>query len=196
MQYYIVGLGNPGKEYENTRHNTGRLSLEYFRKQNNFSEWREENKTKALVSSGNIRHDEIILIEPNNFMNNSGKSLLSFAKSLKNVGRLFVIYDELDLAIGDFKISFGKGAGGHKGIESIIKTIKTKDFIRIRVGIAPKNIFGKIKKPRGAKAVLDFIMRTFTKREEAELEKVFEQISEAIKISIKDGHQIAMNKFN
>ncbi len=83
MSYVIAGLGNPGKEYENTRHNTGRIVLEYFRIKNNFSDWEEKKKAKAFYSEGKIEKSKILLMEPNNFMNNSGKSLLPIITSVK-----------------------------------------------------------------------------------------------------------------
>jgi len=125
MNYVIVGLGNPGEEYEKTRHNLGRIILEYFRKKYDCTEWQINKKSKGLISEGEIEKSKIILLEPETFMNKSGVSAKFFITSKKNAEKLVVIYDDLDLPMGTFKISFNKGTGGHKGLDSIAKNIKT-----------------------------------------------------------------------
>jgi len=164
--YIIVGLGNPGKEYKLTRHNVGRIMLEYFANANadSFCEWENSSKAKALYSNGKIGKSKVELIMPETFMNNSGKSVL-YAKNKHKIKseKIIVIYDDLDMGIGSFKISFNKGSGGHKGLESIIKSIKTKEFLRIRVGISPITSSGKLKKPKGEEKVLNLIMKDFRK---------------------------------
>src|SRR3990167_5086571 len=143
MSYVIVGLGNPGSEYIDTRHNTGRIFLEAFAKANDFSKWQLDKKTKALISEGKIGKDKVLLVEPETFMNKSGevfKKLQATSYKLKaknkEISNLIVLHDDLDIPFGKFKISFNKSSGGHKGVESIIKAVKTQAFTRIRVGIA------------------------------------------------------------
>ena len=113
----IVGLGNPGKEYENTRHNTGRILVEILEKK------LEGKKIKFLT--------------PDTFMNNSGKAVAPLIKSKKDLKDLVVIYDDIDLPFGKIKISFNRSSGGHNGLGSIIKHLKSEEFLRIRVGISP-----------------------------------------------------------
>ncbi|MFC1733967.1 aminoacyl-tRNA hydrolase, partial [candidate division KSB1 bacterium] len=148
MSYTIVGLGNPGEEYKTTRHNAGRILLERFRKKNDFPEWTEEKKhgkkVEFLISKGKVGKHAVTLILPELFMNKSGASIKSLVASSagggtskKKAEQLVVVYDDVDLGFSDHKISFGRGSGGHNGIESIIKSIKTKDFVRVRVGISP-----------------------------------------------------------
>jgi len=194
--HIIVGLGNPGEEYESTRHNAGRIFIEPFRKENDFPEWREEGKLKALVSEGKIGKEKVLLLTPNNFMNNSGKSLTTLVKSKKQAGQTIVIYDDLDLPVGTFKIAFNRGSGGHKGVESVARLIKTKEFLRIRVGICPTTPTGKLRKPKGEKAVIDFIMKKFTPDEEKKLKKAKKQVAEALETIITQGPAKAMNAFN
>lgn len=193
---YIVGLGNPGEEYENTRHNTGALSVESFAKENKFAPFETDKKLKALVSETKIGKEKIELILPQTFMNKSGVSLKPIITSKKKAESLVVIYDELDMPIGKFKISFGRGSGGHKGVESIARGIKTKDFIRIRIGIAPATPSGKIKKLKGEQKVIDFILNDFKKPELEKLKKVFKKVNEAIDVIIREGRAKAMNEFN
>lgn len=199
MNYIIVGLGNPGEEYKNTRHNVGRIILENFANANAsvFHEWESDKKLKALVSAGKIDKNKITLIEPETFMNNSGKSVL-YAKNNNKIKpeNIIIIYDDLDLPFGTFRIAFNRGSGGHKGLESIIKTIKTKEFVRIRVGVCPTTPTGKMKKPKGDKKVLDFIMKDFSKKEMDILGKLSKKVNEALVEIIEGGRVSAMNKFN
>ena len=123
---YIVAIGNPGEEYKNTRHNVGRIVLEEFVKKNDFPDWVLDNKLKALSSQSKIGKEKAHLIEPETFMNKSGLSLQPIITSKKKAEELIVIHDDLDLPLGKFKISFNKSSGGHRGVESIIKAIKTE----------------------------------------------------------------------
>ena len=194
--YIIVGLGNPGEEYEGTRHNTGRIVLEALRKMHDFSEWVAEKKYQALVSEGKIGKEKVILLLPETFMNNSGKSLKNVITSEKKAETLAVVQDDLDLPLGHLKVSFNHGSGGHRGIESIIRAIKTEKFIRIRIGISPSTASGKLKKPIGGEAVEKHILGKFKKTEEAALKKVSKRAAEAISMVITDGLGIAMGKYN
>jgi PTH1 family peptidyl-tRNA hydrolase len=177
----IVGLGNPGKKYKNTRHNIGFLVLDKFQKaysrhrrdgptgiskkfqyrENNFPEFKLVKKFNSLISEGKISGKKILLAKPQTFMNNSGKAVKSLclnffeikamaviSKKNKKEGNnvlnkpsnnflnnLFVVHDDVDLPLGKIKISRGRGSGGHKGVESIIKELGTKNFVRFRIGI-------------------------------------------------------------
>ncbi|MFA6273413.1 MAG: aminoacyl-tRNA hydrolase [Candidatus Paceibacterota bacterium] len=188
----IVGLGNPGTEYEKTRHNTGRIVLEVFRKKNDLPEWKEDKKTKSLIS----KKGKLTLLLPETFMNKSSETVAKMVKSKKAAESLVVIHDDLDLPLGRFKISFNKGAGGHRGVLSIVKALKTEAFIRIRVGISPAGDKGKVKKPVGEKAVIDFILGKFKDKELEILKKTAKKISEAIETIVKEGKEKAMGKYN
>ena len=193
---YIIGLGNPREEYENNRHNTGALAVWNFANNNKFAPFEIDKKLKALVSSGKIGKRILTLILPQTFMNKSGLSLKSAITNKKKAENLVVIYDDLDIPLGKFKISYGRGSGGHKGVESIARSIKTKDFIRIRVGIAPAAPSGKVKKPKGEQKIIDFILGDFKKKDTEKLKKVFKKVNEALEVIIKDGRQKAMNIYN
>lgn len=209
MPYIIVGLGNPGDEYNNTRHNTGRIMLEAFAKTNDFSDFVADKKLKALVSRGFLSNVNgqmsIVLVEPETFMNKSGQSLLKI-ENLKfkitgkgkdkktEVENLAVIHDDLDIPFGSFKISFNKSSGGHRGVESIIKAVKTEAFTRIRIGISPVTPSGKLKKPHGEEVINKFILAKFKPAELDELKKVSKKVSSALAILVTDGREKAMSQ--
>lgn len=176
MKCIIVGLGNPREEYEATRHNVGALVL---------SEFAKKNTNKKLT-----------LLAPTTYMNRSGDAVGKVVKTKASAEKLVVIHDDLDLPFGRFKISFARGAGGHRGVESIIKKIKTENFIRLRVGIAPTTPKGKIKKPTGEDKIVKFILGKFTPKEETGLKKLMPQILEALEVLTTAGLAPAMNKFN
>jgi len=194
--YYIFGLGNPGKEYETTRHNVGRIVLAELFKKYDFSEWKNDMKSKSLVAKGEIDGEKVSLIEPDNFMNNSGQSVALFVDGPKKLSKLVVIYDDLDLPIGRMKISHNKSSGGHNGLESVIKKLKSKDFVRIRVGVSPATPTGKIRKPKGEAAVLKFLLGSFKDSELKEVKKLSKKIALAIETFIVDGKDKMMSVYN
>ena len=205
--FYVLGLGNPGEEYDNTRHNTGRIILSGLIKKYEFSEVEFDKKYNAMVSEGKIGKEKVSALMPETFMNKSGETVgkIKDWKS-KVVGKgkdkrieisnLIVIHDDLDIPFGKFKVSFNKSSGGHKGVESIIKAIKTEAFIRIRVGICPVTPNGKMKKPSGDKIIGDFILAKFKPAESDTMKKVATMGAEAIAMVIEEGKDKAMGKYN
>ena len=196
MGYIFVGLGNPGDEYKNSRHNTGRMVLEYLHNAGDFSEWKHNVKLNALVSKGKIRSKVVTLIEPETMMNKSGYSLSGLVTNAKSAENIVVLYDDIDLPLGRVKISFGRGSGGHKGLASIIKKIKTKDFVRFRIGISLPLKRGGVKKPKGESGVIDFILGDFSKQEKAQINKIAKQVSEVAEALVIKGLNNARNSFN
>lgn len=195
--YYIIGLGNPGKEYEWSRHNTGRIVLGELAKP---EEMEKNKKLNALAEEINLPagrgREKAMIIFPETFMNKSGNSVKPLITSKKRAESLVVVHDDLDLPLGRFKISFGSGSGGHKGVESIMRAIKTKDFVRIRVGISPVTPGGKIKKPE-SKKMGDFILGNFSPKEQAIIKKESKKIIPmVIGTIITEGREKAMNLFN
>jgi len=165
----IVGLGNPGEKYKNTRHNVGFQTIDEFAKENNFPEFGLSKKFNALISENIINGKKIILAKPQTFMNNSGKpvkTLFSFYKPKE----LIIVHDDIDLPLGKIRISKNRGSAGHKGVESIIKEIGTKDFTRIRIGISPafaKALAGEVEK---------FVLQKFDKEEEKIIKQVIQEV--------------------
>jgi len=196
MQYLIVGLGNPGEEYTETRHNVGRIMLEAFRKKYDFPEWGKDKTLKALVSKGVWGKDKLLLLAPDNFMNVSGKSVAPLVKNKKDAERTIIVYDDLDLPLGTIKISFNRSSGGHKGVESIIKALKTPAFVRVRVGICPVTPSGKPRKPKGENAILDFIIGPFRKPEQEVLKKTAKEVVSVLDTLLSEGRIKAMGEVN
>jgi len=196
METIVVGLGNPGEEYEGTRHNAGRMALELFRKTHNFPEWAHEKKLHALISKGTLGKGKVTLVLPETYMNRSGSSIKPLITSLKKAERLIVAYDELDMPLGKIKLTFGRSSGGHRGVESIIRAIKTKEFLRVRIGISPQTPKGALKKPKGEEEVLAFLMKPFTPAEKKVFAKTLKQVAEAIETAVREGRASAMNAFN
>ncbi|MFA6000109.1 MAG: aminoacyl-tRNA hydrolase [Candidatus Paceibacterota bacterium] len=176
----VVGLGNPGKEYENTRHNTGRIMVSFI-----------EKKLEAKINNSKIK-----FITPDNFMNNSGKTVAPFIKTKKDLKDLVVIYDDVDLPLGKMRISFNRSSGGHNGLGSIIKALKSEEFVRIRIGISPSTPSGKLRKPKGEKAVLKFLLGEFKKPELETLKKLSKKVAEAVEMIFTEGKDKAMSLYN
>jgi len=196
MAWVIVGLGNPGEKYDSTRHNAGRMAVEYFAKAAKLHGWREDKKSKSLAAAGMIGKTAVAIVLPETFMNKSGTAVAKFVKSVKAAERLVVVYDDLDLPLGKFKLSFDRGSGGHKGLESIMRTLKTGKFTRVRIGVSPSTASGVLRKPEGEKIVLNFILTKFRSHELEELKRVFKRVSDALEVAVTQGHERAMNEFN
>jgi PTH1 family peptidyl-tRNA hydrolase len=170
----IAGLGNPGPEYQGSRHNVGREFLVDLEKD-------LPKKARALY--------------PKLYMNNSGIAVKEIVSPQRAARELVVLHDDLDLPLGSVKISFGSGSGGHRGVESIIRALKTKDFTRIRIGISPVTPSGKIKKP-DQKKVVDFVLGKFKTGEQAKLKKAKKIVAEALELIVKEGTERAQNEIN
>lgn len=208
MAYTIVGLGNPGSEYEKTRHNAGRMAVEHVARAYDFDPFVFKKQSQALVSRGEMEGESVVLVLPETYMNRSGSAVSPFVKSLpaprgtarqagkKAAHRLIVVHDEIDLPIGTLKIAFGRGSGGHKGVESVARAVKTKEFARIRVGISPAGVKGRAKKPKGEEKVTAFLMKQFTSAEMQKLRRVQKIASDAIQCIIAEGTEKAMNIYN
>ncbi len=203
MSYIIAGLGNPGAEYENTRHNAGRIVLEALRKEFSKDEFEFDKKLNALVAQAMIGKEKVLLVAPETFMNNSGKSVAPIVKiknnaklKLKTADNLLVIYDDFQLPIGRMKISYNKSSGGHNGLESVIKSIKTEAFPRLRVGTAPANTKGEAKIPHGDEKIEKFILGKFKDDELKDLKKMSKKAIEGVELWVKEGRDSATNVVN
>jgi PTH1 family peptidyl-tRNA hydrolase len=202
MSYIIAGLGNPGEEYENTRHNTGRIVLEAVRAE--FGDDFEYNKKlNAQVATGKISSEKVTFIAPDTFMNNSGKAIGPLVKvkmnkklKMKTADDLVVIYDDFNLPLGKIRISYNRSSGGHNGLESIIKAVKTEAFVRIRVGVAPEKSDGTAKTPHGDEKIEKFILGKLKDDEAKELKKVGKNVVAALETLVKEGREKAMSVFN
>jgi peptidyl-tRNA hydrolase, PTH1 family len=193
MQWLIAGLGNPGGEYDGTRHNVGRDFLIALAKKEGAGEWKEDKKIHGQSLKGELFGKKTLLVLPDTYMNNSGRAFVSLVGSKKQAEQLVVLQDELDLPLGVVKIAFGSSAGGHRGVDSIQRALKTKDFVRIRIGISPSTASGKIKKP-DSKDVNDFVLGRFKPSEEEKLKKVRKTVFEALELMLTEGREVATMK--
>ena len=172
----VVGLGNPGNEYENTRHNAGRIIVGMM-----------EKKMDKL---------KIKFVTPDTFMNNSGKAVAPLIKTKKDFKDLVVVHDDIDLPLGKIRISFNRSSGGHNGLNSVIKALKSEEFLRIRIGISSATPKGAVKKPKGEKAVINFILGEFKKSELEMLKKLSKKVTEAVETIFTEGKDKAMSLYN
>lgn len=195
MNWIVVGLGNPGEEYENSRHNIGREIVEGFARAQGIGIVLEGKKF-ALVGEGKVGKEKVTVVLPETFMNRSGNAVGKIVKSKKAAEKLVVVHDDLDLPLGKLRIVFGRGSGGHRGVESVKKVIKTNEFARVRVGIAKSTPKGKVKKPAGEDAVQKFVLGKWSSAEEKDIRKIKKQAVEALEVLVTEGRAKAMNRFN
>ena len=165
----IVGLGNPGKEYNLTRHNIGYMAIDAFAKANNFNPFKENTKFKAYISEQSLGNARVILLKPQTFMNLSGQSVQSIRHyfDIKN-SNCVVIHDELNIRFGQIRTRIGGQSAGHNGVKSIIDNIGA-DFGRIRIGI--KNDYSKQAEDS------EFVLGKFDKIEQEQLPKIVQEVS-------------------
>lgn len=202
MALVIVGLGNPGKEYEKTRHNAGRRAVGLFAKREGFDGLVFNKTANALISKGLIGAEQVTLVLPETFVNLSGKAVATFVKSPKAAKNLLVIHDDLDLPLGTIKMVFGRGSGGHKGVESIMRAVKTNNFARIRIGISaaglkrlksarPNASKGSVLGKKKQEVVIKHVIGTWKPGEEAALKKVLKKAAEAVRLFAAEGIDFA-----
>lgn len=187
--FLIVGLGNPGKKYQNTRHNLGFMVLDAFSKENDFPEFSFDKNFHTEISQNTVAGQKIILAKPQTFMNLSGgavKEIISYYKIPSE--NAWVVHDDIDIVLGKIKISQDSGAAGHKGIKSIIENLGTQNFTRFRAGIQPEK--GK------PKNVENFVIKDFSKSETGKQKETIGKTILALKTALDLGTEKAMSKFN
>ena len=196
MAFVIVGLGNPGKEYEKTRHNAGRAAVELLAKQEGFAPFTFRKTANALVSEGSIDGEKVTLVLPETMMNLSGKAAAAFVKSPKAAKSMLVVQDELDVPLGAMKMVFGRNSGGHKGVESIMRAVKTKDFARLRIGISAAGKKNQAKKVSGEEKVIKHVIGAWKPAEEATVKKALKKAAAAARLFVTDGIEKATMEAN
>lgn len=182
----IVGLGNPGKEYEQTRHNIGFMLIDRLSARTGI----KLNKTGhfSLWGSGKIGSEQVVLVKPQTYMNLSGSAVGSIARWYKlNPQDFLIVFDDLDLPLGKIRIKEQGGAGGHRGLTSIINQFGTPEIPRLRIGID---------RPDEDFPVPDYVLSRFTAQEKEDLDRVLSCAVEAVLILIKNGINKAMNQYN
>lgn len=191
----IVGLGNPGDKYENSRHNLGFFVLESFlQKEEKLKKtfWTEEKKFKALTHQITLNDVKIILLKPTTFMNDSGIAVQSYASFYKiKPEDIVIVHDELDLPLGKIRIRFGGSAGGHNGVNSIIERLGTDKFLRIRLGI------GKEARRVGVQHdSSDYVLSTFETNEKGKVKSMVKQAVKDLILLQKHGIDLYMSKYH
>jgi PTH1 family peptidyl-tRNA hydrolase len=182
----IVGLGNPGRKYERTRHNAGFLAVEELARGLRFD--LSQEKYHAIVGKGRIGGEDTLLAKPQTFMNGSGRSVGAILRYTNAaVGDLIVAHDELDLPLGAVRVKIGGGHGGHNGLRSIIEHTGSAQFIRVRIGIG---------RPAPGMDAADYVLSPFLPAEKKAAQEAVVLAAEAAKAIILDGVTKAMNAFN
>jgi peptidyl-tRNA hydrolase, PTH1 family len=184
----VVGLGNPGKEYENTYHNVGFMFLEYLAEQFGANSFSFDKKLNTEISDTktqiNDKQVALIFAKPQSYMNESGSAISKIASYYKVLPyNIVVAHDDLDIDFGSYKIDFDRNSGGHKGIESTIDSLQTKEFYRVRIGISTQSRKDALELPKEQKDnfVRDFVLDKIQKEEREVLKKEFQEIFEKLK---------------
>lgn len=175
----VIGLGNPGKEYQRTRHNAGFLLIDYIISNFEFPESKLDKKTTADTSKGELEGKRILLAKPQTFMNNSGlavKALVQFYKLTPD--NIIIVHDDKDIPLGETRVQKNRGAAGHNGVASIIQELGTQDFTRIRIGVATGLLAHD---GQGQIGTADFVLGKFTADEQKKLKAVFTHVMEEIR---------------
>lgn len=191
--FLIVGLQNPGEKYTHTRHNAGGLAARAFCNVHGLPELVSSAKYGGDISEGVIDGHDVRVLLPTTFMNKSGVAVKKAYDG--GADTLIVVYDDLDLPIGSFKVSYGRGSGGHNGVQSIVNALGSKEFVRVRIGISPVSLFGNLKRPTGERAAA-FVLANFSNRERAKFDALLPTIIEAIRTIAVEGKEQAMNTYN
>jgi PTH1 family peptidyl-tRNA hydrolase len=184
----VIGLGNPGAEYEWTRHNLGFMLVDWLARSMGAQVKRRE--CRALVGRAELDGEAVELVKPQTYMNLSGESvacLLSKREVKREAAGLIVISDDLALPFGKIRLRARGSAGGHNGLKSIIAALKTEEFIRLRIGIQPEHPVSDTKR---------FVLEDFSRGERAEVEKILERSAEALRAVLRDGIDKAMATYN
>ena len=179
----VVGLGNPGREYENTRHNIGYMFLDYI---TNNAEFKLNKKFNAMEYETNIDGKKVLFIKPLTFMNLSGEAVIKYANFYKLIPEdILVIQDDLDMETGKYKLMFNHGDGGHNGIKNIILNLNSREFLRLKIGISKANIDTK-----------DYVLGKLSKNELNTLEETFNKLSDFINDYIRMNRDLLTGKYN
>lgn len=184
--FLVVGLGNPGPEYEDTRHNLGFKVIDELARKHGLTALK--SKFNSFIGEVNIQQQKIILAQPQTFMNSSGPAVRGMMEWYKLLPRhLILIYDDVDLELGQLRLRDRGNAGGHHGVESVIESVGATEFIRIRIGIGRESMSGDVS---------DYVLQKIPSSQRESLDQAVIAAAEAIEAVIADGPVAAMNKFN
>ena len=182
----VVGLGNPGEEYDKTRHNVGAEVVELLARRHGGK--LRKQKERSLTDEVNVGGRRMALAIPLTYMNLSGEAVAPLVRRYGvEPGQLVVIHDEMDFELGRLQVKNGGGLAGHNGLKSIVAHLHTQDFVRIRIGIG---------KPPGSRQGADHVLRRFSKAERKEIDVTLEEAADAVELILAEGVDVAMNRVN
>ena len=182
----VIGLGNPGRKYERTRHNAGFLAIDELARAARIELGLE--KCHALLGKGALGTENVVLAKPQTYMNDSGRSVAALLKDCyASAAELIVLHDELDLSLGTVRVKTGGGHGGHNGLRSIIEYLGTADFVRVRIGIG---------RPVPGMDTADYVLSPFSPEEREAAATATANAAEAVRVIVAQGIAKAMNQFN
>jgi PTH1 family peptidyl-tRNA hydrolase len=182
----VVGLGNPGQEYDKTRHNVGAEVIELLARRHGGK--LRKQKERSLTDEVNVAGKRMALAIPLTYMNLSGEAVAPLVRRYGvEPGRLVVVQDEMDFELGRLQVKNGGGLAGHNGLKSIVAHLHTEDFVRIRIGIG---------KPPGSRQGADHVLRRFSKAERKEIDVTLEEAADAVELILAEGVDVAMNRVN
>ena len=183
----IAGLGNPGLRYKNTRHNVGFWVVNLVAKKLDL-DFRKDSLTQSYLAQGKILEEKFILAKPDTFMNLTGRAISSLVKKYKIIHKdILVICDDLNLEPGEIRLKKQGSSGGHKGLSSIIESLKTKELARLKIGIG---------RPRHAEDFSEFVLEEFSRQEKKEVTSAIDKAALCALAWLEEGIETAMNKFN
>lgn len=188
----IVGLGNPGKEYEHTRHSVGFQCIDQVRKELDLPEFKLQKKFHAEITEGFFSGEKILLAKPQTFMNVSGKSVAPLVNFYRIAPKdLWLMYDDIDLPLGKIRMRPNGSAGSHNGMKSVIEFLGFQNFPRIRIGIESRGF-----RATEQQDISSFVLNAFSKKEKAQAAKTVEIASDALLHALQNGLEKAMEKYN
>lgn len=184
--YVIVGLGNPGRKYRDTRHNVGFSVIDLLGDRYNTKI--NKIKFKSLYGETNIDGEKVLLVKPQTFMNNSGETVLEISNFYKVPPQnIIVIQDDIDIEFASLRVRAKGSAGSHNGMKSIIYLLKDDKFPRVKIGVG---------RPQEGRDLADFVLGRFTKDEEMDIDEVLNRAADAVECLVKEGISSSMNKYN
>ena len=182
----VVGLGNPGEQYDKTRHNVGAEVVEILARRHGGK--LRKQKERSLTDEVNVGGKRMALAIPLTYMNLSGEAVAPLVRRYGvEPGQLVVVQDEMDFELGRLQVKNGGGLAGHNGLKSIVAHLHTQDFVRIRIGIG---------KPPGQRQGADHVLRRFSKAERKEIDVTLEEAADAVELILAEGVEVAMNRMN
>lgn len=184
--YVVVGLGNPGRKYSDTRHNVGFSVIDLLSKRHNAKI--DKIKFKSLYGETNINGEKVLLVKPQTYMNNSGEAVLEISQFFKvPVENIIVVMDDIDIEFSSIRIKRKGSAGSHNGMKSIIYLLKNDNFPRIKIGVG---------RPESGRDLADFVLSRFSKEQQIDILNSLEKAADAVECLINEGISSSMNKYN